>query len=268
MKDIFQKVAELRREGKTFALATIISALDSTPRTLGTRMIVYPDSSIEGTIGGGALEKRVVSDAVRLLAEGKSKRFAYDLGKEGKEIPLGMICGGKVEVLIESFCRNMKIFIFGAGHVGKKLAELCSAIQLPYWIIDSRKEFAREGLFPDTVGVLHTEYHESFTKLPIDEYSYLIIVTHGHEYDGVCLEAALTTKARYIGMIGSKNKVRTLLESLSKKGVNVKDRRIYAPIGLHLGDSSPEQISISILAEILKIETEGSGKHLRESIWD
>jgi len=264
MKDIFQRIAELRKEGRAFALVTIVKTEDSTPRSLGTRMIVYPDKTIEGTIGGGVLEKRIISDALKLLAEGKSERLIYDLGKDKKDIQLGAICGGKAEVFIEAFYNNkIKIFIFGAGHVGKKFAELCSIVNLSYWIIDNRESYAHEELFPGAMGVLHSEFIESFSKLPIDENSYLVIVTYGHQYDGVCLGAALKTNASYIGMIGSKNKVKTLLESLSKNGVNTKDPRIYAPIGLHLGNNSPEEISISILSEILKIKSGGSGKHLR-----
>jgi len=264
MKDLFSRVAELRGEGRSFALATIIGAMDSAPRSLGARMIVHPDGSSEGTIGGGALEKRVVSDAKDLMKKGGAARYIYDLGKDDKDIPLGMICGGKVEVLIENFGGEIKLFIFGAGHVGKKIAGMCSLLGIPYWIVDNRDVFAREELFPDAVGVVHSEFEQSFSRLPIDENSYLIIVTYGHQYDGVCLQAALKTGACYIGMIGSRNKVRALLKNLSEKGVDVRDERIFAPIGLHLGDSTPEQIGVSILAEVLKLHSGGSGRHMRD----
>jgi xanthine dehydrogenase accessory factor len=264
MQDIFLRVSDLRKEGKSFALATLVYSDGSTPRNAGARMLIFPDKSIEGTIGGGALEQRVISDALNLLKEGRLERFKYDLGMDEKDIPLGMLCGGKVEVLIETFQNETKIFIFGAGHVGRKLAELCGALNYFYWIIDNRETFAREELFRDAAGVVFSEFSESFASLPIDEKSYLIIVTYGHKYDGACLEAALKTEACYIGMIGSKKKVRTLLDALSKKGVNSKDPRIYTPIGLDLGDNTPEEISVSIISEIIKIKSGGSGRHCRE----
>lgn len=264
MMDIFLRVSDLRKEGKPFALATLVYSDGSTPRNAGARMLIFPDRSIEGTIGGGALEQRVIGDALNLIKEGRSERFKYDLGMDEKDIPLGMICGGKVEVLIEAFQNETKIFIFGAGHVARKLAELCGALNYFYWIIDNREAFAREELFRDAAGVVCSEFSESFAGLPIDGKSYLIIVTYGHKYDGVCLEAALKTEACYIGMIGSKKKVSTLLGTLSKKGVNIKDPRIYSPIGLDLGGNTPEEISISIISEIVKVKSEGSGRHCRE----
>lgn len=264
--DLFSRIAELKKSGALFALATVVYAEDSTPRSTGARMIVHPDETTEGTVGGGALEKKVTEDALRLLREGKSEPIEYDLGKGQEGVPTGMICGGRVQVLIETFQIDMKLFIFGAGHVGKKLAELARVVGIAYWVIDNRDAYAREEFFPNAAGVVHTEFEESFSKLPIDEKSYLVIVTYGHQFDGTCLEGALKTNARYIGMIGSRRKVKTLLDSLAQKGMNVEDDRIYAPVGLELGDSSPEEIGISIFAEILKLKSGGSGEHMRTTL--
>jgi xanthine dehydrogenase accessory factor len=268
MKDIFERIAELRRGGKPFALATVIGSEDSTPRGPGARMIVHPGGPVEGTVGGGALEKRVIEDSLACLREGAegpaSRRFVYDLGKGGEGVPLGMVCGGKAEVFVEVFGTGMKLFIFGAGHVGRALSRMCGVIGIAHWVIDDREAFARGELLPDAAGVVRAEFAESFAGLPIDGNSYVVIVTYGHRHDGVCLEGALKTKAAYIGMIGSRHKVRALLEGLSKKGAAVSDPRVYAPVGLHLGDGSPEQIGVSILAEILKLRSGGSGMHMRE----
>jgi xanthine dehydrogenase accessory factor len=201
-----------------------------------------------------------------LAKRGEPDRFIYDLGKDEKDISVGMICGGKVEVLIESFQTMMKIFVFGAGHVGHKLAEICKVLNISCWIIDNRDEYAKDELFPGAAGVLCSDFTKSFSQLPIDENSYLIIVTYGHKHDGICLESALKTRARYIGMIGSKTKVRSILESLSKKGANTEDPRIFSPIGLHLGDNTPEEISISIISEILKLKSDGTGRHCRDLV--
>jgi xanthine dehydrogenase accessory factor len=266
MEDLFTRIAELIKKGEQFALATIVNAEESAPRLSGARMIIFPDGKIEGTIGGGALEKKVLEDAIGLMKEGGSRKFVYDLGRSGKGFSLDMMCGGRVEVFIETFKKTMTLFIFGAGHIGKKLAQLCGLLGITHWVIDNREEYARKELFPDAAGVLHSDFAESFRHLPIDDNSYIIIVTYGHQYDGVCLEEAINTKAVYIGMIGSRSKVKRLLDSLREKGLNVDDPRIYAPVGLHLGDSSPEQISISILAEILKINSGGSARHMRDLI--
>jgi xanthine dehydrogenase accessory factor len=268
MRNIFERIAELLRGGKPFALATVIGSVDSTPRGPGVRMIVFPGGAIEGTIGGGALEKRVIDDALACLRESgegsASRRFVYDLGKGEEGVPLGMVCGGKAEVFIEVFGTGMKLFIFGAGHVGRKLSQLCGVLGIPHWVVDDREAFARKELLPDAAGVVHAKFEESFADLLIDPNSFIVIVTYGHRHDGVCLEGALKTKAAYIGMIGSRNKVRELLAGLSKKSAAVSDPRIFAPIGLHLGDSSPEQIGVSIMAEILKVRSGGSGRHMRE----
>ncbi len=264
MQDIFSRIAQLKTKGSCFVLATIVHSEGSTPREPGARMIVLPDGNVEGTVGGGALEKRVIEDAIHLMGEGNSKKYVYDMGKDGKDIQLGMICGGKTEVLLERFGKSVKIFIFGAGHVGKKCAEMCSLLNLPFWVVDDRTDFARSEIFPGAVKVLLSDFSSSFSKLPIDQNSYVIIATYGHQYDGTCLEEAAHTEARYIGMIGSRRKVKTILQKLKKKGVNVDDPRIYAPVGLHLGDNSPEEISMSILAEIVKLKSEGTARHMRE----
>jgi xanthine dehydrogenase accessory factor len=264
-EDIFLRVSELCRMGKPFALATVVHVEDSTPRSAGARMIVFPEGSTEGTVGGGAVEKLVIENAVRMLAENKSARVVYDLGTGKEGLATGMICGGRVEVLIESFRPGTTLFIFGAGHVGRKLSEFAELLGIPYWMVDNRKTYAAEELFPGAMGVVCEEFRESFGRLPIDENSFIIIVTYGHQYDSVCLEEALKTPAHYIGMIGSRKKVKAILDSLSAKGVPVNDERVFAPVGLDLGDSSPGQIGVSILAEILKLTSGGSGRHMRES---
>jgi xanthine dehydrogenase accessory factor len=272
MNNILMRTAELLREGRSFALATVVGTEDSAPGILGVRMIVHPDGSSEGTVGGGALEKMVAGDAVDLLKRGgtgggtggKTERRTYDLGKGEEGTPVGMICGGKADLLIEVFGREMKLFIFGAGHIGRVLSRLCGVLGISHWVVDDREEYAVREVFPDAGEVVRAEFDESFAGLPIDDRSYLVIVTYAHRHDGVCLRRALRTPAAYIGMIGSRKKVRTLLETLVKEGVPVEDDRIHAPIGLQLGDGSPGQIGISILAEILALHSGGSALHMRE----
>lgn len=268
MTDIFARIAELRAEGIPFSLVTIISVEGSTPRDAGSRMIVFEDGSSEGTIGGGGIEKSAIEDGVRLLKENRSERITYDLGAGGEGRSLDMACGGKTDLLIEPFRPPITLFIFGGGHIGAVVAKLCSLLGYPYWIIDDRQERARSDLFPDARGVIHSEYRESFKNLPIDSNSYIVIVTHGHRWDAVCLEEALQTEAAYIGMIGSKSKVRANRRELEKRGVDIHDPRIFAPIGLNMGDNTPEEIGLSIISEIIMVKSDGSAIHMRETLGD
>ncbi len=266
MIDIFARVSQLREQGVAFSLATIVNVEGSTPRDAGSRMIVYGDGTTEGTIGGGGIEKQVIEDGVRLLGENRSERITYDLGTGGEGVTLDMACGGRTEVLIEPFKPSIKVFVFGVGHIGRVLAKLCTMLGFPYWIIDNRSEYAVKESFSTARQVLCTDFKESFSKLPIDKRSYIVIVTYGHRFDAVCLEEALKTEAAYIGMIGSKNKVRSNFKELKEKGVAVSDPRVFAPIGLAIGDNSPEEIGVSIIAEIVKLKSAGSAGHMRETL--
>ena len=262
--DIFSKIAELRKNGKSFSLATLVYSEESTPRKAGSRMIIYPDGTIEGSIGGGALEKRVMEDSRKIFKEGKTGKYFYNLSEQGEGERLGMICGGKTEVLIETFKKTEQLFIFGSGHIGRKLAELSRVVEMPYWIIDNREEYAKKELFPDAVEVVCFDFKDSFQGLLIDETSYVIIVTYGHRHDNICLEKALETGAKYIGMIGSRRKVKKILEDLLQRGIPVDNPRVYAPIGLDLGDNTPGEIAVSIFAELINVKSGGSTRHMRD----
>ena len=262
--DILSKIAELRKNGMSFSLATLVYSEESTPRKAGSRMIIYPDGTIEGSIGGGALEKRVMEDARKIFKDGKTGKYLYNLSEHGEGERLGMICGGNVEVLIETFNKTEQLFIFGSGHIGRKLADLSRVVEMPCWVIDNREEYAKKELFPDAVEVVCSDFKDSFSGLPIDGTSYIIIVTYGHKHDNICLEKALETGAKYIGMIGSRRKVKKILDDLSQRGIPVDDPRVFAPIGLDLGDNTPGEIAVSIFAELIKIKSGTSARHMRD----
>jgi len=265
MNDIFERVVELKKERRSFCLTTLIKEEGSSPRDLGTRMLVFPDGKIDFTIGGGALEKLVIKDA--LVGFKKKENFTkkYNLTKNDikGEIPTGMYCGGNVEVLFEYFYPEEILIIFGAGHVAKAIAKLCNVLKFPYIIVDNRKDYAKKEYFPGVSEVVRSNYKESFKNLSIDENTYIIIVTYCHQFDSVCLEESLKTKAKYIGMIGSQNKVKTILKEIKKKGIKI-DNRVYSPVGLDIGGNSPEEIALSIVSEILKVKYNLTGKSMRE----
>jgi len=265
MKDIFERIFELKRERRVFCLTTLIKSDGSSPRDLGARMIVYPQGDIEYTIGGGALEKLVVEDAVNGFKERKNFTKRYNLVKKELEegTPTGMACGGIVEVLFEYFYPEEILIIFGAGHIARAISEIAGLIGLSFIVVDNRKVFAKKEFFPEAVDVIYEDYKESFKKLNIDKNTYIVIVTYAHQFDSVCLEEALKTEAKYIGMIGSKNKVKTVFKEIEGKGLKI-DERVHAPVGLDIGGKTPGEVALSIMAEIVKIKNRGSGKSMRE----
>jgi xanthine dehydrogenase accessory factor len=253
MADIYQEIVRIKEKGEEAALVTIVSATGSTPREEGAKMLVRPDGTIIGTIGGGNLEAQVINEAVGVIKQGKPKRLHMNLtAKEAEET--GMICGGDLEVFIEPILTAPTMYIFGGGHISLPLAQIGKLLGFKIAIIDDRAEFASTKRFPEAEMVLAGDFSKAFSKLKIDKTSYIVIVTRGHQNDELVLEWAVGTPAQYIGMIGSQTKVKTVFSHLLAKGVS-KGRldSVYSPIGLEIGAQTPEEIAVSILAEIIKV---------------
>ena len=261
MNEILKRVSTLLNENVEFALATIVDKTDSVPQDLGAKMIVFGDGSIEGTVGGGRLEARIIEEAREALSERKSRFVTLSLNPED----LGMYCGGEVRVFIEVFLSTMDLLIFGGGHVGQKIAYLAEFLGFSYSVVDDREEFTSREVFKKARQLYCMSFNESFDRINITERTFIVIVTRGHAFDALCLEKAMKTRAGYIGMIGSKNKVHKIFSMMKSKGLDpMNDPRVYAPIGLELGNNSPEQIAISIMSEIIKIQSGGSAQHMRD----
>jgi xanthine dehydrogenase accessory factor len=253
MADIYQEIVKIKEKGEEAALVTIVSATGSTPREEGAKMLVKPDGTIAGTIGGGSLEAQVIKEAVGVIKQGKPKHLHMSLtAKEAGEA--GMICGGDLEVFIEPILTAPTLYIFGGGHVSLPLAQMGKLLGFKIAVIDDRAEFASAERFPEAETVLADDFAKAFSKLKIDKTSYIVIVTRGHQNDEVVLEWAIDTPAKYIGMIGSQTKVKTIFTHLLAKGVT-KERldSVHSPIGLGIGAQTPEEIAVSILAEIIKV---------------
>jgi len=251
MTDIYQELARIRTEGEEAALVTVISASGSTPREEGAKMLVRVDGSILGSIGGGSVEKRVIKEAITVIRRGRPQRLEYRL-KEGEEV--GMICGGDVEVFIEPILSVPTLYIFGGGHIALYLAKMGKLAGFKIGVIDDRDEFASPQRFPEAELTMVEDFAKAFQNLKIDKSSYIVIVTHGHMGDEVVLEGALATGAKYIGMIGSKTKNRVIFSHLLAKGIPQEQLdRVHAPIGLEIYSQTPEEIAVSILAEVIKV---------------
>jgi xanthine dehydrogenase accessory factor len=253
MADIYQEIVRIREEGGEAALATIVSASGSTPREEGAKMLVRADGSIAGTIGGGSLEAQVIKEALKVIAEGKPKQLHFSLTAKEVEDE-GMLCGGEAEVFIEPILTTPTLYIFGGGHVSQPLAKTGKLLGFKVAVIDDRTEFANANRFPEADTVIAEDFGKSFSKLKIDKSSYIVIVTRNHQYDDLVLEWAVGTKAKYIGMIGSKKKTKAVFDHLMTKGITKEQlSRVHAPIGLEIGAQTPEEITVSILAEIIKV---------------
>jgi xanthine dehydrogenase accessory factor len=162
-----------------------------------------------------------------------------------------------MEVLLEPIHSEPTVFIFGAGHVSQQLAPLAKGVSFKVVVIDDREMFANRERFPEADEVIVSEFEKCFDQLSIDDSSYIVIITRGHLYDGVVLEQAVKTNAHYIGMIGSKKKIHTLYQNLMRKGISKETlNKVYAPIGIKINSETPEEIAVSIVAELIKVRGE------------
>jgi len=252
MEDIYREIVRVKTEGEEAALVTVVRASGSTPREEGAKMLVRPEGSIIGTIGGGSLEAQIIREAVKVIRQGKPKHIHRSLtAKESEE---GMICGGDLEVFIEPILTPPALYIFGGGHIALALAKMGKLVGFNITVIDDRAEFAHAERFPEADVILAEDFTKSFPKIKIDKSSYIVIVTHGHRHDEVVLEWAVGTPARYIGMIGSKTKNEAIFTHLRARGIPQKQLdRTHAPIGLEIEAQTPEEIAVSILAELIKV---------------
>jgi xanthine dehydrogenase accessory factor len=252
MTDIYQEIVRIRAEGGEAALVTIVSTTGSTPREEGAKMLVKADGSIIGTIGGGGLEAQVIKEAIKVIGQGKPKQLHFSLtAKEVAE--KGMLCGGEVEVFIEPILTTPTLFIFGGGHISLSLVKMGKLLGFKIVVVDDRAEFANSDRFPEADIILAEDFTKSFPKLKIDKSSYIVIVTRNHQYDDMVLEWAVGTPAKYLGMIGSKTKTKAVFSHLMTKGISKEQlERVHAPIGLEINAQTPEEIAVSILAEIVK----------------
>lgn len=256
------ELAQCLKAGKGVAVATVIAADFSTPQGPGAKMLVYPDGAISGTIGGGPVEAFVKKEAQAALKEEKPRMAEYRLVMS----ETGMYCGGKMTFFIEVYPAKSTIFIFGAGHVGKATARLAEFLGMPTVVVDDRPEYADPKLYPNA-SVVCESYDFVFNRLGITSRDYVVIVTRCHAHDELCLEKALKTPAAYIGVIGSRTKIKTLFGNLHKRGVNPQaDPRVFAPIGLDLGDETVENIALAIHAELAQLRVGRSGGHMRDRL--
>ena len=256
MIEIYQELANVAKKGERAVLATVISAQGSAPRKAGTKMLVKKDGTYVGTIGGGHVEQQVQEKAIEIMHSGEAQIMHFDIS--GTEKGAVMICGGTMDVFLDPILPQETLYIFGAGHISHSTVPIAKMMGFQIVVIDPRSDYNNSARFPNADSLIVEEYKSVFSTLNVAEGSYIVICTTGHIFDEQCLEFSVGTKAKYIGMIGSKKKVTDIRERLQKKGVSKeKLDSIYAPIGLYIGAETPEEIAISIMAEIIKVRREG-----------
>lgn len=257
--DIYAELVRLRGLGQKCALATIVQVNGSIPSFESAKMLVREDGSIVGTIGGGCVEADVWNAAREVMETERSKHLNFSLGQDAA-YDNGLICGGQLSVFVEPIIPNPRAIIFGAGHVSKSISKIATIAGFETVIIDNRETFANQDRFPEATEIYAEEYEEVFPKLNINSTSYIVIVTRGHRDDMRVLRWAVTTQPRYIAMIGSKRKTIAVVKELEKEGIAREAfEQVYAPMGLDIGAITPEEIAVSVVAEMVAMRRAPAG---------
>lgn len=250
--DLFEEIIKLRRAGLRGALATIVHTNGSIPSYESSRMLVREDGSIAGTIGGGCVEADVWAAAREVMKIEAPRKMVFNLNHEAS-YDNGLICGGTLEVFVEPILPQPALYIFGGGHVSMALAQAAHTAGFAIGVIDDRESFANAERFP-MAREIFTSFDDAYAKLQPNASTYIVIVTRGHKDDMRVLAWAVNTDAKYIGMIGSKRKVISVYEALEKEGyAPEKFENVHAPVGLEIGALTPEEIAISITAELIAV---------------
>jgi xanthine dehydrogenase accessory factor len=265
--DLFDEIQRLRQAGRKAALATIVQIRGSVPSFQTAKMLIRDDGSTMGSVGGGCVEAEVWAAAQDVLREEKSRIMSFDL-TEDSMAESGLICGGKLEIFIEPVLPTPKMVIFGAGHISTQLSKIATIAGFKTTIVDNRPQYANSERFPEAEKIYSESFEQAFEDIVPNENTYLVIVTRGHQEDESVLRWAVGTDARYIGMIGSKRKVRTIFQTLESEGVS-RERleRICAPVGLDIGAVLPEEIAVAIVAETIHCRRAGFKHPLSKKLY-
>lgn len=259
---LFQKIIEAGQKGQGVALCTITEANGSTPRHEGSKMLVYEDGSFSGTVGGGELENRVRQVALETLETGKARKVNYSMTDPARGDP--GVCGGQVEVFVEPILPKARLVVIGGGHVGKAVAHLAKWMGYTVAVSDDRAEFCTPEANPDADEFYPVSMTELPRQLNINRQTYLVLTTRGSNVDVEGMPALLESKAGYIGVIGSRRRWSTTVSGLKAKGVSDEAlARVHSPLGLELNAETPEEIAVSIMAEITMLKNGGDGQQMR-----
>ncbi len=244
MGEQITRLAEAIQNQQPAVLVTVIEVTGASPAKVGAQIVLLADGTTAGTVGGGKLEASILNDAKAAQSSGEPRLAHYALAEEGQDA-IGTLCGGEVRVFIQPYAPAPQLIIVGGGHIGRPLKVMGEAAGFKVIVVDVEPGLA-------TVPGLET--------ITLNQDSYVVLITTDHVSDEAALRYAITSPARYIGMIGSRHKCHIILDHLRTDGVTVEDLdRVHAPIGLELGGTTPQEIAVAILAEIIAVRHGGAG---------
>ena len=252
--EVFAALGEALKAGEEVALVTIVSANGSTPQRVGAKMLVYSDGRVVGTIGGGCYENEALWKAREVLKTRKAVTVRYELADDFAA-ESGLICGGQMEVFIEPIEPSPAVYVFGAGHVGQFVARVAHDAGFRVHVVDDREKFANRERFPDAAEIVVEDIPTWLANTTLPSSAYAVVVTRGHRHDLDALRALAPRNLRYLGLIGSRAKVKRIYDVLVEDAsVAVEQlQNVHAPIGLDIGAVTPQEIAVSIVAELIAV---------------
>src|SRR6188474_2848024 len=262
MISIYQALSEIQQNNESAALCTVVKSIGSTPRHVGSKMLVYPDGKFIGTVGGGDLEHRVLDEAWVAMGDGESRLLSYTMADPSRGDP--GVCGGTVEVFVEPILPPAMIVVIGGGHVGRAVVHLAKWLGFRVAVSDDRAEFSNPESVPGADVYYPVPMRKLTEHLKVTRQTYLVITSRGSSVDAQGLPSLLDSEAAYIGVIGSKRRWLTTVKALKEQGVaDASIARVHSPMGIELNAETPEEIAVSILAEILMLRDKGTGKMMK-----
>jgi xanthine dehydrogenase accessory factor len=253
-QEVFAALAEALQRGEEVALVTITASTGSTPQRVGAKMLVFADGRTIGTIGGGCYENDAFWKAREAIKARRPMNVKYELNDDFAE-ESGLVCGGQMEVFIEPVEPAPDVYVFGAGHVGHSLGRMAHDAGFRVHVVDDREKFASAERFPEGVHVVVDDIPTWLAHNAIPATAYAVIVTRGHRHDLDALRALAPRGLRYVGLIGSRAKVKRIYDALLEEGMSAEAlRSVHAPIGLDIGAITPQEIAVSILAELIAVK--------------
>jgi xanthine dehydrogenase accessory factor len=244
----YEEIVRLKRAGEPFVLATVTENSGSSPRKAGAKMLLRRDGSLLGSVGGGRVESETILAARAALVEGTPRLIPFVLAEEH-----GHACGGAMTVYVEPHGSAPRLFMFGAGHVGKAVTSLAKVCGFQVTVIDERPESNNRGALPSADELVLAPVGEAFAQLKLDAGSFVVIATPAHLSDFEAVRGALGSEAGFIGLLGSRRKREALLKTLCEEGYPEEQRaRVVSPVGVEIGAETPEEIAVSIVGQLVR----------------
>lgn len=253
MREVLEAGLRAESDDEPAALVTVIATEGSTPQKAGAKMLVYPDGRIVGTIGGGCVEAEMIRRARQAVEARRSQLASYDLTPDqaGED---GLVCGGRMQVFIEPIEGTPTLVLFGAGHVAQPLARFAKDVGFRVEVVDDRVKFANPERFPGADRIVVEGFAEAAAALTLTRSSYAVVVTRGHKGDADALQAVLGRGLRFVGLLGSRPKAVHVISELERRGVAPELlQEIQVPLGVEIGAQSPEEIAVSIVAQLIAV---------------